>query len=61
MEIKTLKQLTTADKRSLAFTPSGPEHTMGLLRPEDAARFQQEVIAYCDVHESVPEGALATV
>ncbi len=55
MEIKTLEQLTTADHRSLAFTPMGLS-TGGQLRPEDAATFQQEVISHCDLAEEVAEG-----
>ena len=55
MEIKTFEALTTPDQRALAFTPMGLS-TMGLLRPEDAAEFQQQVIARCDLADDVTEG-----
>ena len=55
MEIKTFQELTTADQRTLAFTPMGLS-TMGLLKPEDAAEFQQQVIAHCDLADNVSEG-----
>ena len=55
MEIKTLAELTRPDQRTLAFTPLGLS-TMGLLRGEDAAEFQQQVIAHCDLSENVAEG-----
>ncbi len=55
MEIRTFEELTTPDHRTLAFTPLGLS-TMGLLKPEDAAAFQQQVIAHCDLAENVGEG-----
>ena len=55
MRIKTFQELTTADQRTLAFTPMGLS-TMGLLKPEDSAEFQQQVIAHCDLADNVIEG-----
>jgi hypothetical protein len=55
MEIKSFEELTTPDERTLAFTPLGLS-TMGLLKPEDAADFQQQVIAHCDLADDVTEG-----
>jgi hypothetical protein len=55
MEIKTYEELTTPDPRTLAFTPLGLS-TMGLLKPENAAEFQQQVIAHCDLADEVTEG-----
>ena len=55
MEVRTLRELTTPDKRVLAFTSMGLS-TMGLLSPEDATAFQQEVIAHCDLADNVAEG-----
>ena len=55
MKIKTFDELATPDQRALAFTPMGLS-TMGLLKPEDAATFQQQVIAHCDLAENVTEG-----
>ena len=52
MKIKTFDELATPDQRALAFTPMGLS-TMGLLKPEDAATFQQQVIAHCDLAENV--------
>lgn len=54
-QIKSLAELTTPDDRTLRFTPLGFS-TMGTLKPEDAAEFQQEVIAHCDLHADVTEG-----
>lgn len=55
MEVKTLEQLRSPDPRALAFTPLGLS-TMGLLKPEDAAEYQQQVVANCDLAENVTEG-----
>lgn len=55
MHIRTFEELTTADRRVLAFTPLGLS-TMGLLSPEDAAKFQQQVISHCDLADNVTEG-----
>lgn len=55
MEIKTFEELTTPDQRALAFTPLGLS-TIGLLAPADAAEFQQQLIAHCDLADNVTEG-----
>jgi hypothetical protein len=55
MKIKTLAELTTPDRRSLRFTPRGLSMD-GTLKPEDAAEFQQKVIANCDLIPAVPDG-----
>ena len=54
VEIKSLEQLTSADKRTLRFTPLGFS-MMGELKPEYAAEFQQRVIAHCDLYPDVPD------
>jgi hypothetical protein len=55
MEIKTLAELTTPDPRTLSFMPMGLG--IGLaLSPENAAEFQQETIADCDLRLEVAEG-----
>jgi hypothetical protein len=53
-QIKTFQELTTPDERTLRFTPMGFS-TTGMLKPEYAAEFQQQVIAHCDLHEDVTE------
>ncbi len=54
MKIRTLEELTTPDRRVLAFTPWGLS-TIG-LKPEQAAEFQQQVIAASDLAPNVTEG-----
>ena len=54
-DIRTFNELTTPDERTLRFTPLGLS-TMGALKPEDAAIFQQQAIAHCDLVLEVPEG-----
>lgn len=54
-QIKTFAELTTPDERTLRFTPLGLS-AGGMLKPEYAAEFQQEVIAHCDLNPDVPEG-----
>lgn len=54
-DISTFKDLITPDERTLRFTPLGLS-TMGALKPEDAARFQQQTIVHCDLAPEVPEG-----
>ena len=54
-EIRTSTELTTPDPRTLRFTPLGFS-TMGELKPEYAAEFQQQVVAHCDLAPEVPEG-----
>lgn len=55
MDIKTLAELTTADPRTLSFTPLGLS-TRGRLSPADAAKFQQEAVARADLADNVAEG-----
>jgi hypothetical protein len=53
--IKTLDELRQTDDRTLRFTPMG----LGLgvkMRPEDAAEYQQQVVAEFDLAPSVAEG-----
>lgn len=53
--IKTLDELRQADDRTLRFTPMG----LGLgvqMRPDDAAEYQQQVVAQFDLDPSVAEG-----
>ena len=52
--IKTFADLITPDERTLRFTPLGLS-TGGVLKPEYAAEFQQQVIASCDLHPDVPD------
>jgi len=52
MDIKTLEEPQAADERTLAFTPLG---LGGRMRPEDAADFQQRVIARLELAENVTE------
>jgi hypothetical protein len=51
--IKTLAELQEADERTLVFSPSG---LGGRMRPEDAAEYQQQVIARHEISEAVAEG-----
>ncbi|MEV0401078.1 hypothetical protein [Actinoallomurus sp. NPDC050550] len=51
MDIKTLEELQAADERTLAFTPLG----LGRMAPEDAADFQQRVIADLQLAGEVTE------
>ncbi|MFE9424144.1 hypothetical protein ACFYNO_14395 [Kitasatospora sp. NPDC006697] len=52
MEIKTLEELQAADERSLAFNPLG---LGGRMRPQDAAEFQQRVVARLHLADDVAE------
>ncbi|WP_051810084.1 hypothetical protein [Actinoplanes subtropicus] len=55
MAIKTLDELRQADERTLHFTPMG----LGLgvqMRPDDAAEYQQKVVAQFDLDPIVAEG-----
>ncbi len=54
-DIKTFADLTTPDPRTLQFTPLGLS-TLGELKPEYAAKFQQQVIAGSNLVEEVPDG-----
>jgi len=55
MEIKTLAQLQEPDSRTLRFTPHGLGVTVQ-MRPEDSARFQQEVVASLELAPAVADG-----
>lgn len=52
MEIKSLKELREVDERTLRFQPLG---LGGRMRPEDAARYQQEVISHPELVPEVPQ------
>jgi hypothetical protein len=52
MEIRSLRELQAPDRMTLAFSPYG---LGGQMAPEDAARFQQEQVADCDLAAQVPE------
>ncbi|MGW1496394.1 hypothetical protein [Streptomyces sp. NPDC002402] len=52
MDIKTLEELQAADERTLVFNPLG---LGGRMKPEDAADFQQRVIARLELAEDVAE------
>ncbi len=58
MHIRTLSELAQPDERSLLFTPLGLS-MVGTLDPEDAAEFQQRVIAGADLGDGVPEATRA--
>ncbi len=55
MEIRTFAELITPDRRSLGFTSRGLAMG-GILRPEDAAEFQQRSIASADLIPAVSDG-----
>ena len=59
MDIKTFQELTAPDQRALAFTPMGLS-TMGLLSPESAAEYQQNLIAHCELADNVARGTRAS-
>ncbi len=59
MDIKSLEELREGDERTQRFAPLGLA-TGGLLRPEDAAVFQQEVISHADLVPAVAESTRAT-
>jgi hypothetical protein len=54
VEIKSLEELRQADERTLRFAPLGLA-LGGMLRPEDAAVFQQETISHAELVPAVPE------
>ena len=56
MDIKSLAELREPDERTLRFGPMGFE-TGRMLAPEDAARYQQDVISRADL---VPAVAAST-
>jgi hypothetical protein len=51
VEFRSLEELREADEATLSFSSFG---LGGKLRPEDAARFQQEVVSHPDLAASVP-------
>jgi len=57
--IRSLEDLRQADERTLRFTPSGFD-TGGMLRPEDAAVYQQEVIGHTELVAAVTESTRNT-
>lgn len=59
MDIKSLEELRQADERTLRFAPMGLL-TGAMMRPEDAAMFQQEVIGHADLAPAVAEGTRNT-
>src|ERR1022692_307830 len=59
MEIKSLEELREADERTQRFAPLGLA-TGRMLRPEDAAVFQQEVISHADLVPAVAESTRGT-
>ncbi|SEM68373.1 hypothetical protein [Streptacidiphilus jiangxiensis] len=52
MEIKTLEELQAPDERTLVFSPLG---LGGKMRPQDAADFQQRVVARAQLADDVAE------
>jgi hypothetical protein len=52
MVIKSLDELREVDERTLKFQPLG---LGGRMRPEDAARYQQEVISHPGIDPGVPQ------
>ncbi|GGK80580.1 hypothetical protein Sme01_45040 [Sphaerisporangium melleum] len=52
MEIRSLEELQAPDERTLGFTPLG---LGGLMKPEDAAAYQQELVASADLVDLIPE------
>src|SRR5215469_16878141 len=52
MVIKSLDELREVDERTLKFQPLG---LGGRMRPEDAARYQQEVISHPGLAPEVPQ------
>ncbi len=59
VDIRSLEDLRQADERTLRFTPSGFD-TGGMLRPEDAAVYQQEVIGHTELVAAVAENTRST-
>lgn len=57
MIIKTLAELREADERSLVF---GPDGVGGRMRPEDAAEYQQQVIARHELSAAVADSTRQT-
>lgn len=59
MDIKSLEELRQADERTLRFAPLGLA-LGGMLRPEDAAVFQQETISHAELVPAVTESTRNT-
>jgi hypothetical protein len=59
MDVRSLEELREADERTLRFTSCGFD-TGGMLRPEDAAVYQQEVISCAELVPAVAEGTRNT-
>src|SRR5690242_19873185 len=59
MDIRSLEDLRQADEQTLRFIPFGFD-TGGMLRPEDAAVYQQEVISHAELIAAVAEGTRNT-
>lgn len=59
MDIRSLEELRQADEMTLRFTSLGFA-TSGMLRPEDAAVYQQEVISHAELVAAVAEGTRDT-
>ena len=59
MGIKSLEELCEADERTLRFAPLGLV-LGGMMRPEDAAVFQQEAISHAGLVPAVAEGTRNT-
>lgn len=59
MKIRSLDELRQADERTLRFTSAGFA-TGGMLRPEDAALYQQECLSRAELSEAVAEGTRST-
>ena len=59
MRIRSLDELRQADELTLRFTPLGFD-TGGMLRPDDAALYQQESLRHAELAEAVAEGTRST-
>jgi hypothetical protein len=59
VRIRSLDELRQADERTLRFTSLGFD-TGGMLRPEDAALYQQESLSRAELSEAVAEGTRST-
>src|SRR5882724_8925194 len=59
VDIRSLEDLRQADERTLRFTSFGFAAD-GMLRPEDAAMYQQEVISHAELVATVAEGTRST-
>ena len=57
--IRSLDELRQTDERTLRYTSLGFD-TGGMLRPEDAALYQQESLSHAELSETVAEGTRST-